>query len=149
MNQTPNAQRPLLLAFLLGGVITLLMGMLVLRMENRMLNQGTTGFEGGGGLLVLALSMLAVCVVGVLFWVNSASSETDRSLQWRRLYTKGSALYFFIVFLIGFRFGPAILSGNASVLLMVVMLVVLAGLGVFFFAGERPIAKSFAAPEEE
>ena len=149
MNQTPNAQRPLLLAFLLGGVITLLMGMLVLRMENRMLIQGTTGFEGGGGLLVLALSMLAACVVGVLFWVNSASSETDRSLQWRRLYTKGSALYFFIVFLIGFRFGPSILSGNASVLLMVVILVVLAGLGVFFFAGERPVAKSYVAPEEE
>ena len=149
MNQTPNAQRPLLLAFLLGSMMTLVMGWLVVRMENSLLNQGTTGFEGVGGFIVIALSLLVACVVGVLMWVNSDSSDVEHSLQWSRLRTKGSMLYFFMVYLVGFSLGPTMLRGQTSLILLVITIIAITAMGIFLFTGQTDQAKHYTSAEEE
>jgi len=66
MNQSTKQQRPLAIAFVLGMLLTLFMGLMVLRMETAMLETGRTGFEGVGGLLVLLVTLLAALVAGAV-----------------------------------------------------------------------------------
>ena len=80
MNQSAKSQRPVAIAFVLGALLTLFMGLMVLRMETAMLETGRTGFEGVGGLLMLSVTLLAALVAAAVVWA-AVARESDAELS--------------------------------------------------------------------
>jgi hypothetical protein len=106
MNQSTKQQRPFAIAFVLGMLLTLFMGLMVLRMETAMLETGRTGFEGVGGLLVLLVTLLAALVAGAVVWAMPSIQQQERHVQWSRLFSLKAMVYFGLLFFVGFQIGP-------------------------------------------
>jgi hypothetical protein len=148
MNQSTKSQRPVAIAFVLGIVLTLLLGLMVLRMETAMLETGRTGFEGVGGLLVLSVTLLAALVAGALLWAMPSIQQQERSVQWMRLFSLKALAYFGLLFFIGFRLGPGVVAGDVKGGEVLFMLFVMAGLSVLFFSGPVDLEKAYGFEDE-
>jgi hypothetical protein len=149
MNQSTKQQRPLAIAFVLGMLLTLFMGLMVLRMETAMLETGRTGFEGVGGLLVLLVTLLAALVAGAVVWAMPSIQQQERRVQWSRLFSLKALVYFGLLFFVGFQIGPGVVLGDVSANKMLFMLFVMAGLNIIFFAGPiSEVEKAYSNEEE-
>jgi len=149
MNQSTKQQRPLAIAFVLGMLLTLFMGLMVLRMETAMLETGRTGFEGVGGLLVLLVTLLAALVAGAVVWAMPSIQQQERCVQWSRLFSLKALVYFGLLFFVGFQIGPGVVLGDVSAGEVLFMLFVMAGLSVVFFAGPMGEVEKTYSHEEE
>ena len=148
MNQSTKSQRPVAIAFVLGALLTLFMGLMVLRMETAMLETGRTGFEGVGGLLVLSVTVLAALVAGAVVWAMPTLQQQERRVQWSRLFSLRALVYFGLLFFVGFQIGPGVVLGDVRAGEVLFMLVVMAGLSVVFFSGPMGREKAYGFEEE-
>ena len=148
MNQSTKTQRPVAIAFVLGLVLTLFMGLMVLRMETAMLETGRTGFEGVGGMLVLSVALLAALVAGAVVWAMPSIQQQERRVQWSQLFSLRALVYFGLLFYVGFQFGPGVVLGDVSAGEVLFMLFVMAGLSVVFFGGPMGLEKAYDLGEE-
>ena len=148
MNQSTKSQRPVAIAFVLGIVLTLLLGLMVLRMETAMLETGRTGFEGVGGLLVLSVTLLAALVAGAVVWAMPTLQQQERRVQWSRLFSLKALVYFGLLFFVGFQIGPGVVLGDVSAGEVLFMLFLMAGLSVVFFAGPMGQEKAYGFEDE-
>jgi hypothetical protein len=148
MNQSTKSQRPVAIAFLLGALLTLFMGLMVLRMETAMLETGRTGFEGVGGLLMLSVTLLAALVAGAFVWAMPTLQQQERRVQWSRLFSLRALMYFGLLFFVGFQIGPGVVLGDVSAGEVLFMLFVMAGLSVVFFSGPMGLEKAYGFEDE-
>ena len=149
MNQSTKQQRPLAIAFVLGMLLTLFMGLMVLRMETAMLETGRTGFEGVGGLLVLLVTLLAALVAGAVVWAMPSIQQQERRVQWSRLFSLKALVYYGLLFFVGFQIGPVVVLGDISSGELLFILFVMAGLSLVFFSrSAMGLDKSFEFEEE-
>ena len=148
MNQSTKSQRPVAIAFVLGALLTLFMGLMVLRMETAMLETGRTGFEGVGGLLMLSVTLLAALVAGAFVWAMPTLQQQERRVQWWRLFSLKALVYFGLLFFVGFQIGPGVVQGDVRAGEVLFMLVVMAGLSVVFFAGPMGREKAYKSEDE-
>ena len=148
MNQSTKTQRPVAIAFVLGLVLTLFMGLMVLRMETAMLETGRTGFEGVGGMLVLLVALLAALVAGAVVWAMPSIQQQERRVQWSHLFSLRALLYFGLLFYVGFQIGPGVVLGDVSAGEVLFMLFVMAGLSVVFFGGTMGLEKAYGFEDE-
>lgn len=148
MNQSTKSQRPVAIAFVLGALLTLFMGLMVLRMETAMLETGRTGFEGVGGLLMLSVTLLAALVAGAVVWAMPTLQQQERRVQWSRLFSLRALVYFGLLFFVGFQIGPGVVQGDVRAVEVLFMLFVMAGLSVVFFAGPMSLEKAYGFEDE-
>lgn len=148
MNQSTKSQRPVAIAFVLGALLTLFMGLMVLRMETAMLETGRTGFEGVGGLLMLSVTLLAALVAGAVVWAMPTLQQQERRVQWSRLFSLRALVYLGLLFFVGFQIGPGVVQGDVRAGEVLFMLVVMAGLSVVFFAGPMGREKAYKFEDE-
>jgi len=149
MNQSTKQKRPLAIAFVLGMLLTLFMGLMVLRMETAMLETGRTGFEGVGGLLVLLVTLLAALVAGAVVWAMPSIQQQERRVQWSRLFSLKALVYYGLLFFVGFQIGPVVVLGDISSGELLFILFVMAGLSLVFFSrSAMGLDKSFEFEEE-
>jgi len=149
MNQSTKQKRPLAIAFVLGMLLTLSMGLMVLRMETAMLETGRTGFEGVGGLLVLLVTLLAALVAGAVVWAMPSIQQQERRVQWSRLFLFKALVYYGLLFFVGFQIGPVVVLGDISSGELLFILFVMAGLSLVFFSrSAMGLDKSFEFEEE-
>jgi hypothetical protein len=148
MNQSTKSQRPVAIAFVLGALLTLFMGLMVLRMETAMLETGRTGFEGVGGLLVLSVTLLAALVAGTIVWAMPSIQQQERRVQWSRLFSLKALVYFGLLFFVGFQIGPGVVLGDVRAGEVLFMLFVMAGLSVVFFTGPMGQEKAYGFEDE-
>jgi len=149
MNQSTKQKRPLAIAFVLGMLLTLSMGLMVLRMETAMLETGRTGFEGVGGLLVLLVTLLAALVAGAVVWAMPSIQQQERRVQWSRLFSLKALVYYGLLFFVGFQIGPVVVLGDISSGELLFILFVMAGLSLVFFSrSAMGLDKSFEFEEE-
>ena len=148
MNQSTKTQRPVAIAFVLGVVLTLFMGLMVLRMETAMLETGRTGFEGVGGMLVLSVALLAALVAGAVVWAMPSIQQQERRVQWSQLFSLRALVYFGLLFYVGFQIGPGVVLGDVSAGEVLFMLFVMAGLSVVFFGGTMGLEKAYGFEDE-
>ena len=148
MNQSTKTQRPVAIAFVLGVVLTLFMGLMVLRMETAMLETGRTGFEGVGGLLVLSVTLLAALVAGAVVWAMPSIQQQERRVQWSRLFSPKALVYFGLLFFVGFQIGLGVVLGDVRAGEVLFMLFVMAGLSVVFLAGPMGREKAYGFEDE-
>jgi hypothetical protein len=148
MNQSTKSQRPVAIAFVLGIVLTLLLGLMVLRMETAMLETGRTGFEGVGGLLMLSVTLLAALVAGAVVWAMPTLQQEERRVQWSRLFSLKALVYFGLLFFVGFQIGPGVVLGDVRAGEVLFMLFVMAGLSVVFFSGPMGLEKAYGFEDE-
>jgi hypothetical protein len=148
MNQSTKSQRPVAIAFVLGALLTLFMGLMVLRMETAMLETGRTGFEGVGGLLVLSVTLLAALVAGTVVWAMPSIQQQERRVQWSRLFSLKALVYFGLLFFVGFQIGPGVVLGDVRAGEVLFMLFVMAGLSVVFFTGPMGQEKAYGFEDE-
>ena len=148
MNQSTKTQRPVAIAFVLGVVLTLFMGLMVLRMETAMLETGRTGFEGVGGMLVLSVALLAALVAGAVVWAMPSIQQQERRVQWSQLFSLRALVYFGLLFYVGFQIGPGVVLGDVSAGEVLFMLFVMAGLSVVFFGGPMGLEKAYDLEQE-
>ena len=149
MNQSTKSQRPVAIAFVLGALLTLFMGLMVLRMETAMLETGRTGFEGVGGLLMLSVTLLAALVAGAVVWAMPTLQQEERRVQWSRLFSLKALVYFGLLFFVGFQIGPVVVLGDISSGELLFILFVMAGLSLVFFSrSAMGLDKSFEFEEE-
>jgi len=148
MNQSTKSQRPVAIAFVLGALLTLFMGLMVMRMEPAMLATGRTGFEGVGGLLMLSVTLLAALVAGAVVWAMPSIQQQERRVQWSRLFSLRALVYFGLLFFVGFQIGPGVVLGDVRAGEVLFMLVVMAGLSVVFFAGPMGLAKAYGFEDD-
>jgi len=148
MDQSTKSQRPVAIAFVLGALLTLFMGLMVLRMETAMLETGRTGFEGVGGLLMLSVTLLAALVAGAVVWAMPSLQPQERRVQWSRLFSLRALVYFGLLFFVGFQVGPGVVRGDVRAGEVLFMLVVMAGLSVVFFAGPMGREKAYGFEDE-
>jgi hypothetical protein len=148
MNQSTKSQRPVAIAFVLGALLTLFMGLMVLRMETAMLETGRTGFEGVGGLLMLSVTLLAALVAGAFVWAMPTLQQQERRVQWSRLFSLKALVYFGLLFFVGFQIGPEVVLGDVRAGEVLFMLFVMAGLSVVFFSGPMGLEKAYGFEDE-
>jgi hypothetical protein len=148
MNQSTKSQRPVAIAFVLGALLTLFMGLMVMRMETAMLETGRTGFEGVGGLLVLSVTVLAALVAGAVVWAMPTLQQQERRVQWSRLFSLRALVYFGLLFFVGFQVGPGVVLGDVRAGEVLFMLFVMAGLSVVFFSGPTGLEKAYGFEDE-
>jgi hypothetical protein len=148
MNQPTKSQRPVAIAFVLGALLTLFMGLMVLRMETAMLETGRTGFEGVGGLLMLSVTLLAALVAGAVVWAMPTLQQQERRVQWSRLFSLRALVYFGLLFFVGFQIGPGVVQGDVRAGEVLFMLFVMAGLSVVFFSGPMGLEKAYGFEDE-
>jgi len=111
MNQQ-HTQKSMLVALGAAVSLTVAMGWLVLRMEQRWLDDGRSGFEGDGGLLLLIPSVLAALMLyGLIRWrLEGARALALNPGYVSRPLTLG---YLVLMFIIGALVGPGVLNGGA------------------------------------
>ena len=148
MNQSTKSQRPVAIAVVLGALLTLFMGLMVLRMETAMLETGRTGFEGVGGLLMLSVTLLAALVAGAVVWAMPTLQQQERRVQWSRLFSLRALMYFGLLFFVGFKIGPGVVLGDVRAGEVLFMFVVMAGLSVVFFSGPMGLEKAYGFEDE-
>ena len=117
-----------------GAFITLILGIIVNRMEDEMVNSGNTGFESEGalfGLLGIILATLFFLYLTLVFSKNQGTLLKD--VKWNSLLSLKGVGFFSVVFLIGFIFIPRVFYGFFPPAIFILMILMIAYISTKIF----------------
>ena len=117
-----------------GAFITLILGIIVNRMEDEMVNSGNTGFESEGalfGLLGIILATLFFLYLTIVFSKNQGTLLKD--VKWNSLLSLKGVGFFSVVFLIGFIFIPRVFYGFFPPAIFILMILMIAYISTKIF----------------
>ena len=117
-----------------GAFITLILGFIVNRMEDEMVNSGNTGFESEGalfGLLGIILATLFFLYLTIVFSKNQGTLLKD--VKWNSLLSLKGVGFFSVVFLIGFIFIPRVFYGFFPPAIFILMILMIAYISTKIF----------------
>ena len=127
-------QNMLVKGMFFGAFITLILGIIVNRMEDEMVNSGNTGFESEGalfGLLGIILATLFFLYLTIVFSKNQGTPLKD--VKWNSLLSLKGVGFFSVVFLIGFIFIPRVFYGFFPPAIFILMILIIAYISTKIF----------------
>ena len=127
-------QNMLVKGMFFGAFTTLILGMIVNRMEDEMVNSGNTGFESEGalfGLLGIILATLFFLYLTIVFSKNQGTLLKD--VKWNSLLSLKGLGFFSVVFLIGFIFIPRVFYGFFPPAIFILMILMIAYISTKIF----------------
>ena len=127
-------QNMLVKGMFFGAFITLILGIIVNRMEDEMVNSGNTGFESEGalfGLLGIILATLFFLYLTIVFSKNQDTLLKD--VKWNSLLSLKGVGFFSVVFLIGFIFIPRVFYGFFPPAIFILMILMIAYISTKIF----------------
>lgn len=127
-------QNVLVKGMLLGAFVTLILGIIVNRMEYEMINSGKTGFESEGALYGLLVILLATTLFIYLMKILTKNQDSLlKNVNWEILFSvRGIAFYSFIFF-VGFFFIPRVFYGFIPPIVIIVIVLIIAYLSTKIF----------------
>jgi hypothetical protein len=127
-------QNMLVKGMFFGAFITLILGIIVYRMEDEMVNSGNTGFESEGalfGLLGIILATVFFLYLAIVFSKNQGAPLKD--VKWDSLLSLKGVGFFSVVFLIGFIFIPRVFYGFFPPAIFILMILMIAYISTKIF----------------
>lgn len=127
-------QNMLVKGMFFGAFITLILGIIVNRMEDEMVNSGNTGFESEGalfGLLGIILATLFFLYLAIVFSKNQGTPL--KYVKWDSLLSLKGVGFFSVVFLIGFIFIPRVFYGFFPPAIFILMILMIAYISTKIF----------------
>jgi hypothetical protein len=109
-----------------GAFVTLILGIIVNRMEDEMVDSGNTGFESEGALFGLLGIILATLFFLYLAIILSKNQDTPlKDVKWDSLLSLKGVGFFSFVFLVGFIFIPRVFYGFFPPAIFILMILVI------------------------
>jgi len=127
-------QNMLVKGMFFGALITVILGIIVNRMEDEMVNSGNTGFESEGALFGLLGIILATAFFLYMAIVFSKNQDTPlKDVKWDRLLSLRGVGFFSGVFIIGFIFIPRVFYGFFPPFIFFLMILIIAYISTKIF----------------